>query len=165
MQSRWYQSLYWRIAIGVVAFLAAMLVVQAMVFVGAMAQFGRTLPGQSPGRLGMSVALDLANLLERDPQADLTQYVREQYAQYEHPFFVMMADGRLITSGSRSFAEPLLNMARARLERPDAFMPRGRGDARGFDPGRRDPNGGPPFARPAPIFVNGRLEGVVVVPP
>src|SRR6185436_8393147 len=93
----WHRSLYWRVAVGVVAFLAAMLVVQAMLFVWAMAQFGRTLPGQSPGRLGMSVALDLANLLERDPQTDLTQYIREQYAQYEHPFFVMMADGRLIT--------------------------------------------------------------------
>jgi HAMP domain-containing protein len=150
-----------------VAFLAAMLVVQAMLFVWAMAQFGRTLPGQSPGRLGMSVALDLANLLERDPQTDLTQYVREQYAQYEHPFFVMMADGRLITSGSQSFAEPLLQMARARLARPDAFplRPGGRG-MRGFDGprGDRDPYG-PAFARPAPIVVGGRLAGVVVVPP
>ena len=138
-----------------------------MLFVWAMAQFGRTLPGQSPGRLGMSVALDLANLLERDPQTDLTQYVREQYAQYEHPFFVMMADGRLITSGSQSFAEPLLQMARARLARPDAFplRPGGRG-MRGFDGprGDRDPNG-PPFARPSPIVVGGRLAGVVVVPP
>src|SRR5580765_6811119 len=144
-----------------------MLVVQAMLFVWAMAQFGRTLPGQSPGRLGMSVALDLANLLERDPQTDLTQYVREQYAQYEHPFFVMMADGRLITSGSQSFAEPLLQMARARLARPDAvpLRPGGRG-MRGFDGprGDRDPYG-PPFARPAPIVVGGRLAGVVVVPP
>jgi len=167
VNTTWHRSLYWRVAFGVVAFLAAMLVVQAMLFVWAMAQFGRTLPGQSPGRLGMSVALDLANLLERDPQTDLTQYVREQYAQYEHPFFVMMADGRLITSGSQSFAEPLLQMARARLARPDAFplRPGGRG-MRGFDGprGDRDPYG-PPFARPAPIVVGGRLVGVVVVPP
>src|SRR5262245_44097400 len=145
-----------------------MLVVQAMLFVWAMSQFGRTLPGQSPGRLGMSVALDLANLLERDPQTDLTQYVREQYAQYEHPFFVMMADGRLITSGSQSFPEPLLQMARARLARPDTFplRPGGRG-MRGFEGprGDRDPPYGPPFARPAPIVVGGRLVGVVVVPP
>ena len=48
--------------------------------------------------------------------------MREQYAQYEHPFFVMMSDGRLLTSGSDSFPEPLLRMARARLERP-AFRP------------------------------------------
>ena len=90
---KWYRSLYWRIALGVVGFLAAMLVVQAMLFVWAVSQSGRTLPGQSPGRLGMTVALDLASVLERDPQTDLARYVHEQYAQYTHPFFVMMADG------------------------------------------------------------------------
>jgi signal transduction histidine kinase len=155
-----------------VAFLAAMLVVQAMLFVWAMSQFGRTLPGQSPGRLGMTVALDLANLLERDPQTDLAQYVREQYAKYEHPFFVMMSDGQLITSGSQSFPESLVQMARARLQRPEGFPPSrpprsGRPfDGRPFDGPRfeRDPNG-PPFARPSPIIVAGRLVGVVVVPP
>jgi len=173
----WHRSLYWRVAFGVVAFLAAMLVVQAMLFVWAMSQFGRTLPGQSPGRLGMTVALDLANLLERDPQTDLAQYIREQYAKYEHPFFVMMADERVITSGSQSFPEPLLQMARARLQRSEGFPPmRPRSGARSFEgrnfEGRpfdgprfdRDPNG-PPFARPSPIVVGGRLVGVVVVPP
>jgi hypothetical protein len=99
---RWYRSLYWRIALGGVAFLAAMLVVQAVLFVWAVSQSGRSLPGQSPGRLGLNVALDLANLIERDPQADLGRYVREQYARNEHPFFVMMTDGRVITSGSES---------------------------------------------------------------
>src|SRR5919109_160784 len=103
MQSRWYQSLYWRIAIGVVAFLAAMLVVQAVLFVWAVSQTGRTLPGQSPARLGMTVAVDLANAIERDPQIDLATYVNDQYKQYNHPFFVMMKDGRFVTSGSHAF--------------------------------------------------------------
>lgn len=151
-----------------VAFLAAMLVVQAMLFVWAMSQFGRTLPGQSPGRLGMTVALDLSNLLEREPQTDLAQYVREQYAKYEHPFFVMMANGQLITSGAQSFPEPLVQMARARLQRPEGFPTSRppRSGMRPFDGPRfdRDPNG-PPFARPSPIIVSGRLVGVVVVPP
>src|SRR5262245_9894316 len=132
---RWYRSLYWRIAFGIVAFLAAMLVVQAMLFVWAVSQSGRSLPGQSPARLGMTVALDVANLLEREPQADVGQYVHEQYARYEHPFFVMMADGRVITSGSESFPEPLLRMAKTRLERMEAARatrPEGpmRGDGR-----------------------------------
>jgi len=146
---RWHRSLYWRIAIGSVAFLAAMLVVQAVLFVWVVSQSGRTLPGQSPGRLGMNVALDLANLLEREPSADLDKYIREQYAQYEHPFFVMMADGRVMTSGSTSFPEPLLRMARARLER-GAFASRGEPpDGR---PGPRPfrPDGPPPFDRSGP---------------
>src|SRR3954453_14590275 len=100
-----------------------MLMVQAVLFVWAVSQTGRSLPGQSPGRLGLTVALDLANVLERDPNTDVAKYVKEQYAQYAHPFFVMMADGGLITSGSETFPEPLIAMARARLQRPD--RPRG----------------------------------------
>src|SRR2546423_10985295 len=162
----WHRSLYWRVAFGIVAFLAAMLVVQAMLFVWAMSQFGRTLPGQSPWRLGMTVALDVANLLEREPQTDLSQYIREQYANSEHPFFVLMTDGRLITSGSQSFPEPLLQLARARLQRIESYPSmRGRPGMRPFDRAQggsfdraqggpfdgprfdRDP-GGRPFARP-----------------
>ena len=120
---RWHRSLYWRIALGVVGFLAAMLVVQAVLFVWAVSQTGRTLPGQSPVRLAAGVALDLGNLLERDPQADVDKYVHDQYAQYTHPFFVLLTDGRVVTSGSTSFPEPLLRMAREqldrRLERPE----------------------------------------------
>jgi two-component system, OmpR family, sensor kinase len=187
MQSRWYQSLYWRIAIGVVAFLAAMLVVQAMLFVWAVSQTGRTLPGQSPARLGMAVAIDLAGVLERNPETDLAKYVNEQYKQYTHPFFVMMKDGRLVTSGSDAFPEPLIRMARARLERsfervsaeraerPELPRPeRGRGGRPPpawwegpdtfADRFERDPSGFR-FVRPSPIIVRGQLAGVVVVPP
>ena len=118
MDLRWYRSLYWRIALGVVGFLAAMLVVQALVFVWAVSQTGRSLPGQSPARLSQTVALDLTNQLERDPQVDLARYIHEQYAQYTHPFFVMLADGKVITSGSKTFSDALLQMARARIDRP-----------------------------------------------
>src|SRR5438309_747962 len=186
MPLHWYRSLYWRIAFGVVAFLAAMLVVQAVFFVWAVSQSGRTLPGQSPARLGQTVALDLASTLEREPQIDLTKYVHDQYASYTHPFFVMMADGRVITSGSRSFPEPLLRMARARLQapprgprfegpRPEAGSegprpdrPRLRPDwfeapDRFVDPLEFDATGyrGP---RPPTLVVAGHLAGVVVVP-
>src|SRR5215472_2073790 len=105
---KWYRSLYWRIALGVVGFLAALLVIQAVLFVWAISQSGRSLPGQSPARLGQTVALDLANLLERESEADLAKYVREQYATYAHPFFVLMSDGRYITSGSKTFPEGLI---------------------------------------------------------
>jgi len=38
MPMHWHRSLYWRVAFGVVAFLAAMLVVQAMFFTWAVSQ-------------------------------------------------------------------------------------------------------------------------------
>lgn len=182
---RWYKSLYWRIAFGFVVFLAAMLVVQGVMFTWAVSYSGRTLPGQSPARLGQTVALDLANALEQNGQLDLSKYVHDQYAQYTHPFFVMMADGRFVTSGSKSFSEPLLRMAKARLERAGTDRPP-RGERQPFDrlgrgerpPGDRPPRVGPPLVdfrdgvptvyrvvRPAPIVVHGDLAGVVVVPP
>src|SRR4051812_10689648 len=109
-----------------------MLIVQAMLFVWAVSQSGRSLPGQSPGRLAANVALDLATVLERDRQADLSRYVTEQYAQYTHPFFIMMTDGRVVMSGSRSFPQPMLDMARVQLQR---FAERG--EMRRPDPGER----------------------------
>src|SRR5262245_34106025 len=147
---KWHRSLYWRIALGVVAFLAAMLVVQAMLFVWAISETGRNLPGGSPGRLGMTVALDLSRAFERDPQVAVAQYVREQYAQYYHPFFVLLSDGRFVTSGSDSFPDALVQMAKARLERglerPPGDLPGRPGlprmDGRGF--GMRRPDGGRP---------------------
>jgi two-component system, OmpR family, sensor kinase len=177
---RWYKSLYWRIAAGFVLFLAAMLVVQAVLFTWAVSYSGRTLPGQSPLRLGQTVALDLANALGQNPQLDLAKYVHDQYAQYTHPFFVMMADGRFVTSGSKSFPEPLMRMAKMRLERAGADRPP-RGERPPFERGGRGDRsrfGGPPLVdilegvptayrivRPAPILVHGELAGVVVVPP
>ena len=139
---KWYRSLYFRIALGGVALLAAMLFVQAVLFTWAVSQSGRSLPGQSPMRFGQTIALDLAALLDRDPQADLGQYVHEQYAQYNHPFFVVLADGRVISSGSTAIAEPLLAMARAQLSRwrerpPMRWFERGDGQRFGRPTARR----------------------------
>src|SRR6185503_7153723 len=130
----WHRSLYLRIAVGLVLFLAAMLVVQAMLFAWVAARSGNTLSERSPGRFSETVAVDLAGALERDPKLDVEQYVREQYAQEAHPFFVMLADGRMITSGSTTFPDQLLRMARARLQR--------RGDRPEIDRFDRGPRGG-----------------------
>jgi len=132
----WYRSLYWRIALGVVGFLAAMLIVQAVLFVWAVSQSGRSLPGQSPARFSVTIALDLSSALERDPSIDLSRYVHDQYAQYTHPFFVMLSDGKVITSGSSSVAEPLLAMARAAVSRWTERPPGRRGER--FDGPRAD---------------------------
>src|SRR5436190_385932 len=132
-----------------------MLVVQAMLFTWVVAQSGRTLPGQSPDRFAETVALDLRNALEREPQLDVARYIRDEYAEHTHPFFVMLADGRVVTSGSRSFPEPLIRLARLRLqrvERPEAERP-----------GRRERDAAG-FTRPTPVVVGDRLAAVVVVP-
>jgi signal transduction histidine kinase len=161
----WYRSLYWRIALGFVVFLAAMLVVQAMLYTWVVARSGRTLPGQSPNGFAQTVANDLANTLERDPKVDLDRYVHDQYAQVAHPFFVMRADGTVINFGTGPISEPLLRLAHARLRRRSERVERPGGERPDLD--WPDRSGGPGFRfnRPVPIIVNGQTAGVVVVPP
>jgi HAMP domain-containing protein len=164
-RQRWYKSLYWRIAFGFVLFLAAMLVVQAMLYTWVVARSGRTLPGQSPNGFAQTVANDLANALERNPRVDLDRYVHDQYARVTHPFFVMLADGTVINFGAGPIAEPLLRLAHARLRRRTEHVDRPGIDR--FDPEWGERGGGPGvrFNRPVPIVVNGQTAGVVVVPP
>src|SRR5581483_6884638 len=161
---KWPRSLYWRIAIGFVLFLAAMLVVQAVLFTWVVSRSGQTLPGQSPTGFAQTVALDVAAALERDPGLDVERYVHDEFASVTHPFFILLANGKIVEHGASPIAEPLLRMARARLrrrsERPERFE---RNDTERPDRSDRDTTGFRPL-RPIPILVNGDVAGVVVVP-
>jgi signal transduction histidine kinase len=157
---QWYRSLYWRIAFGFVLCLAAILVVQAVLFVWVASRSGPTVPGQPPERFAQTVALDLAAELEERPDADLAQYVADQYGRAAHPFFVMMADGSVLSNGGGRMPAALLAEARARLR---ARAPLG------WRPDRPARMARPGLAfrptRTAPIVVAGSVAGVVVVPP
>ena len=168
---RWYRSLYWRIAIAFILTLAAVLIVQATLFVWVLSRGGPTLPGQ-PERFAQTVAVDVGDALRADPSTDLAAYINDQYSRDAHPFFVMLVDGRVFANFPGPYPEPLLRGARARLQRGlpfdrDRFRrgpgPGGRG--RGFGPGGPPPDGPPPPPPPEPIMVGDQLAGVVVVLP
>jgi two-component system OmpR family sensor kinase len=167
MTSRWYRSLYWRIAIGFMLCLAVMLVVQAVLFIWVASRAGPTMPGQPPARFAETVALDIAGAIEREPTLDVEKFVHEQYGRDSHPVLVMMRGGRVIENGGGPFPEQLVRQARAMLERRPAFE----GDRfdRAGRPGRADRGGLGPGAgfrpmRPAPILVKDQIVGVVAVP-
>jgi two-component system OmpR family sensor kinase len=149
----WHRSLYWRIAIGFVAVLAAMLVVQALLFVWVASRAGSPVPGRPPDRFAQTVAIEIGAALEREPGLDVKAYVERQYSRGASPFFVMLSDGRVIEHGG-PFADAFLDQARARLRR-------------GMDDRPRFGRGQPPFRlpRPEPIVTHGELAGVVMVPP
>jgi signal transduction histidine kinase len=153
------RSLYWRIAIGFVLFLAAMLVVQAVLFVWMVSRAGPALPGQPPDRFALTVARDLADELSRDPTVDLGRFVREQYGGEAHPFFVLMADGRLIGHDG-PVPDEALRLARERLEAGDFDRRRPRREG-----GRGLPPPLPRAMRQVPIVVDGEIAGLVVVLP
>lgn len=150
----WYRSLYWRIALGFVALLAAVLAAQALVFVWLTGRIDQSPAGRTPQHLADYVARQLSAALSDDPSLDLQRYVGEQFDNISRPFAVVMLDGRRVSNRPDAL--------------PDGFpgpMPRfggrerpgGPGAGRGGGPGRRRPNS-------APIVANGVQVGVVAVP-
>ena len=173
---RWYRSLYWRIGLGLVAFLALMLVAQGALYLWMTDRIAGSMPARNPRRLAVLVASDVGAALSSDPDLDLNQYVTAQYGNILQTFLIVMDDGRAVANHDDVSDE--LEALRADLMR----RPRGRGgfgQRRGFGarPGNapfppRDESGAPPMPPPprvrgelAPIIMAGVPIGVVAVLP
>jgi two-component system, OmpR family, sensor kinase len=166
----WYRSLYWRVALGLFAFLALMLAAQAALFLWMNDRIAASMPARSPRTLALLVAADLSQALEANSALDLSSYVADNYGNVLQPFVVAMRDGRTVTNQD-DVPEEL--MAAVRLERP---LLRGLGrrggrldgerepppDGRGRGRGRNLPPG-PRQIEPAPIIVGGFAVGRVAV--
>ena len=88
----WYRSLYWRIAFGFVALLAAILVVQVAVFVWLTVVVGRSSLG--PVQLATEVATELGSAMEATADLEIDQHIRRRFGHIYQPFLVLMDDGR-----------------------------------------------------------------------
>ncbi len=153
-EAAWYRSLYWRIAFGFVGLLAAMLLVQGLLFLWLAGRAAGALPARSPRRVAELVASDVGSALQRDPSLDISRYVEEQFSHQYEPFLVVMSDGRTAVSRPFETQELLSQFARRRLARERMGFARGMGPGRRFEdlrPGAASPSGTPPDARrPAP---------------
>jgi len=69
--TQWYRSLYWRVAVGLVAFLALMLVAQGALFIYTSDRIAGSMPATSPRRLAVLVASDLSAALSTDPTLEI----------------------------------------------------------------------------------------------
>ena len=92
----WYGSLYWRIALGSIAVLAVLLLVQAVVFLWMSGTIATTLLGQSPDRIAADAARDVAAALQKDPNTDIEKFVRDRYGSLPQPLMVVLEDGRAV---------------------------------------------------------------------
>src|SRR5437764_6978612 len=141
---KWHHSLYSRIAVGFVACLALLLLVQAVLFVWVVSRSAQTIPNQPPDRFAQTVALDVTQAIERDASLDVAQYIRQEYARDAQPFFVLLRDGRAIEIGG-TFPQRMIEDARARfqvlLQRPFDGNPDAPGRRFGM-PGRSSERGG-----------------------
>src|SRR5258707_12084176 len=149
----WYKSLYWRIALGYIALLALLLLVQTGLSVWLMDRmWGRA--SRTPEQLAELVAQDLSAQLALAPQIDVDQHLRARYGAGYQPFVVVLAgDTRTFSNRPTAIPPSLGRDARLRLSGRDR------------DRGRGGPDGGrQPFAHYVDVMVNQSRAGVVAVP-
>jgi signal transduction histidine kinase len=171
---KWYQSLYWRIAIGFVLFLAAMLAVQGGALVYLIAGMD-VAPGPPPPEVTRLIARELSESLTANPKLDIQQFFRQEY-EGSVPLVAIMKDGRVVTTHGPRPSDRFVEDIRARFNvDPDSFV-RGRG-GRGRPVGPRPvrPEGGmlprlgqPAMRRAGPagaVIVDGVPVGVVIALP
>jgi signal transduction histidine kinase len=166
---RWYRSLYWRIALGLVVTIAAIIAVQGLVVLWLLGRDGPA-PGPPPPGFARLMAQDLGRELAATPGLDLERFVRDEYQQRLFPFAVVLRDGRVVSQDGATVPNELREVARLMLDRAaeaSRLAPergsRGRGGRGGRGFGRQELLlGGAP---PAVIRVEGQPVGVVLVMP
>jgi signal transduction histidine kinase len=166
----WYKSLYWRIALGYIALLAVLMLVQTGLSLWVMDRmWGGS--NRTPEQLADLVAQDLSGQLTQSPQFDVERHLLTQYGSGYQPFIVMLR-GETRTLSNRPNAVPpnLGREARGRLMGRGGDWPRGGppdgGRGGGPDGGRGGPDGrrGGSSAQVAFITVKEERAGIVAVP-
>jgi signal transduction histidine kinase len=153
---RWYRSLYWRIALGLVAFLALMLAAEAGLFLWLTDKIAGSFPARSPRRLAVLVASDVGAALAANRNLDLEPYLHEQYGDALQTFVIIMDDGRTL-SNHDDVPSALVEAVREEIEYLESL------GARRFAR-RWGPNGPGPGPRPGPD-AGGDLNGPRGGPP
>ena len=174
-KTAWYRSLYLRIGVGLVAFLAVFLAVQGLALVALISRM-EVAPGTPSPDVSRMVSRELGDTLETNPKTDVAQFLHQQYEQ-QLPLVVVMRDGRVVSSDGRALPAEMLSELRTRMkESPEAFLRMGRGSGGrpiGPPPTRGDRGRGPGFfgaasrrnGPPAPIVVHDQLAGIVIANP
>jgi signal transduction histidine kinase len=180
----WFRgSLYWRIGLGFIFFLAVTLLLQFGLFIWVA---GET-EGGMPERMGRDfaelVASEFEAALQRDPQLNLRGYAEKRLNELHRPAVILFADGSAVAPpgtqipGGMRFPGPFRRREGPGERRPGRGGPgpgpggpspefRGGPPPDGAPMMRRSPFGGPPRGPVmAPIEHNDQVVAVVWVPP
>jgi signal transduction histidine kinase len=142
-----FRSLYWRIGIGFILCVAAVLGLQVVILLW-LVNGADTVSG---GNLTATVGADLSRLLASDPNADVNRYWAEHYARPPRPMYAVLADGQVLAAGKKP---PQTRAVRAAV---DAFK---RGVLDALPQSWQDE----PY-QSAPIVANGAIVGAVALVP
>ncbi len=174
----WFRSLYWRVAVGFVAFLAVVLLVQGGLLFWLVARSSDDVAGRAPADFAAFVASDLSAAFAAGRIADPATYLVEHYGGVSRPVGLVMTDGRVLSSHpDDQLPVPLVEMAQRRLRgrwRPPGAGPSSDAETErppvpgGMAAPREGPPGGPgdPLRRVPPAMgagpqgMGGRPRGI-----
>lgn len=148
-RARWWHSLYWRVGLGFVACVIALLLAQSAIFIYWVERPGQSGPRQSQMRRLLAAA-ELGRAFEQAAPFDVEAILR-RHADPGGPLYVVLTDGTAIAPGRGTIPDGARQTALLMLrgEAPRADQP--------------VTIGGP--ATFAPIEAGGMLKGVVVAAP
>jgi signal transduction histidine kinase len=173
----WRKSLYWRIALGLFAFVALMLAAEGTLFLWISQRLAGAMPARSTRQLAVLVSQDVGAALTRDPDLNLDTYLLNQYEEVAQTFFVVLRDGHVASNHDDVPAEIIAGLraenaafaGRGGRRRGRGFgdrPPEGERFDGGFPPPRQFRTAGPgggPLGEMVPLFVNGEQVGRVVI--
>src|SRR5437773_8724162 len=107
-RSRWYRSFYWRIGVGLVVFVIAVIVAQSVMFSFLISRSNAALQGPSPNSFATIVEGDLGSAIAADPTLDLRAHLVREYGGSSFHVCAVMIDQRVACNSTR----PLSDIAR-----------------------------------------------------
>jgi signal transduction histidine kinase len=160
VETLWYRSLYWRIAIGFIGTLAVLLAAQVVVFLWISGRAAEFWPGRTPAEYAQVIAADVSVALAEQPAVDLDAHVNARFTSPYRAFAIVMRD-RTVVYGRRVPPPPMIGRAAMIQLNLVPGEERGRGGrGRGGRPG---PGSGREQFVFAPVFVQGEEAGIVAV--
>jgi signal transduction histidine kinase len=153
-RARWWNSLYWRVGLGFVVFVVALLVVQSAIFIYWVDRPGQGGPGRGQLRRVLAAAADLGRAIEDGApfgaRGDVEAVLR-RHADAGGALYAVLGDGTAVAADGGPVPDGVRQTALLMLRRER--------------PGRDEPlpTGGP--ATYAPIQAGGVLKGLVVSAP
>jgi signal transduction histidine kinase len=146
----WWNSLYWRVGVGFVVFVGALLLVQSAIFIYWVDRPGQAGPRQGQLRRVLTAASDLGRAFDSGAPVDVEAVLR-RHTDRGGPLYAVLADGTPVAAGGGPVPDAVRETALLMLRREPP------------PPEQPLTSGGP--ATYAPIQAGGELKGMVIAAP